>query len=223
MLELCIDSSSGAAVAITRDGMTLARLREDNTRRHAESLAPLVRQAARQAGLGPDLASEDWSRVNVGTGPAPFTGLRAGLMTAATLGYAWGVPVFGISSLAIIGRQVLDVLPGDREVIVATDARRKEIYWARYRALGPDAVETLDEPQVSAPIDLASHLRQHEALVVGPGALLVQQSFDVEVGLTEEADPAVLSRLVASALAEDPEVQLPPVPLYLRRPDIHGR
>lgn len=222
MLELCIDSSSGAAVAITQGGMALARVREEDSRRHAESLAPLVRRAADLAGLGAALADEPWDRINVGTGPAPFTGLRAGLMTASTFGYAWGVPVCGISSLAIIGRQALDVVPETDEVIVVTDARRKEVYWARYRAAGPDDVTMLEEPQVCLPVDLASQLRAREALVVGPGAHLVRQHLDISVGLTDEADPAVLSRLVTSALALDPGAALAPAPLYLRRPDING-
>lgn len=237
MLELCIDTSDGASVAVVQEGEVLSCVRNPDPRQHAESLAVLVAQANAEAGLNrtgiPVDAGDDdmtnslgWGRVNVGTGPAPFTGLRAGLVTAQVLAHTWGVPLYGVSSLEIIGRQALDLLPPQTEVVAVTDARRKEIYWAQYRASGPDLVAVLHKPSVSRPEDLGGVLRPSESaqktIIVGPGAYLVKEFLDVELGPTEPVDPSVLSRLVGGYLREDPTVELPVEPLYLRRPEING-
>ena len=223
-MQLCIDTSAGANVAIVENGQALARASESDTRRHAESLAPLIAQCAAAAGLPPNLADAPWDWVAVGTGPAPFTGLRAGLVTAQTLGLAWEVPVYGMSSLALVARSALDIIPPDSEVIAVTDARRREVYWARYRADGPDAVVALTGPAVSSPaeVELAGEDRR-EALVVGPGAPLVEAVLEAEVGSGASADSAVLARLVAAELAAGREETLSTEPLYLRRPDVAGR
>ena len=86
------------------------------------------------------------------TGPAPFTGLRAGLVTARALGRARGIPVHGVPSLDAVARAALDELADEgATVLVTTDARRHEVYAARYRARGADDVECLDGPAVLTP------------------------------------------------------------------------
>ena len=85
----------------------------------------------------------DLDAVVVGCGPGPFTGLRAGMATAAAYGHALDIPVHGVCSLDAIGVRTT----GD--TLVVTDARRREVYWARYR----DGVRT-DGPAVNAPADV---------------------------------------------------------------------
>src|SRR5690554_2135371 len=115
----------------------------------------------------------DLEYVVVGTGPAPFTGLRVGLVTARTLGFAWGVPVLGVCSLDALGAQHGDVT-------VVTDARRKEVYWARY-AHGV----RVDGPAVSSPESVGA-----TGPVVGRGALMYSDHFP---GATAgDVDPAWL-------------------------------
>ncbi len=219
MLELCIDTSAGASVAVLRAGKVLARAHSDHPRRHAENLGALIAAAATEAELPVPLKDAGWSRVCVGTGPAPFTGLRAGLITAEVFARAAGVPIYGVPSLALMARGALDLLPAGLEVIAVSDARRKEVYWARYRASGPDSLEVIVEPRVSAPETIAGELRREDALLVGPGAPLVQERLGARAGSIEPADAAVLSRLVTSALKTG--IALPTSPLYLRRPDIN--
>src|SRR5690606_34324373 len=133
---LCIDTSAGSAVALHDDGAgVLARARSADHRGHAERLSALVAEVLQTAGLSASAVD----RVAVGTGPAPYTGLRVGLVTALTFARARGIPVHGVSSLDVLARQVLDVRPGST-VLVLGDARRKEVYSARYRALGDDDV-----------------------------------------------------------------------------------
>ncbi len=110
-----------------------------DARAHAERLTPNVLAALADAGLG----MADLGAVVVGCGPGPFTGLRVGMATAAAYGHALGVPVYGVCSLDAIGGQTTG------ETLVVTDARRREVYWARYR----DGVR-IDGPSVNAPADV---------------------------------------------------------------------
>lgn len=228
MNELCLDTSAATTVALVRDGVVVARARNESARRHAESITPLVREVLEAAGVHPQGASTPVDAVLVGTGPAPFTGLRAGLVTARVLARAWGARLAGTPSLDILARQALDLLAPDAEVVVATDARRKELYWARYRAVGPDDVEVLAGPEVGVPAKLANLLAHSEAVLVTPAGLPAHAQVLEPAGMgghleLAELDPAVLARLVASRSQRGRESLLGTEPLYLRRPDIQGQ
>lgn len=213
---LALDTSADIAVAVVDDaGAALAERGAGEQRRHAELLAPLVVEALGAAGV----ARADLTAVAVGTGPAPFTGLRAGLVTARTLGFALGIPVHGVCSLDVLALQA--VAAGASEVVVVTDARRREVYTARYRASDGD-VERLSGPAVLRPQDLAPELSG--VLVVGPGLALHREALggpphggapaDAAVTL----DPAVLGRLALARAAAGADLSTEP--LYLRRPDV---
>jgi tRNA threonylcarbamoyl adenosine modification protein YeaZ len=143
------------------------------------------------------LALADVGAVVAGLGPGPFTGLRVGVVTAAALGDARGLPVVGVCSLDAVGS-------GARTVV--TDARRKEVYWAAY----DDAGARTDGPGVVRPEELA---------VLGPvvGDARFAERLGVEV-TAAEVTTAGLLRAAAPQLA-DPSSAAPLVPLYLRRPD----
>lgn len=106
---------------------------------------------------------------------------------------------------------------------MVTDARRREVYWARYRAgVGAGTAVTValtDGPSVSAPADLAATTDLTEVDVVGPGAVLYPELLPAVPGTPARVDPADLARLALSRLAVAPTVVLPTEPLYLRRPD----
>lgn len=224
MRTLCIDTSAGSAVALHDDDAgVLARARSADHRGHAERLSSLVAEVLGTAGL----SATDVDRVAVGTGPAPYTGLRVGLVTALTFGRARGVPVHGVSSLDVLARQVLDLHPG-ATVLVLGDARRKEVYSARYRALGPDDVEVLSGPRVGPALELAEDpldaaVDEGPVVVAGPGALLYADVLPPTHGTPDEVDAAVLARVVRARLARaeaGEDVALSTEPLYLRRPDV---
>lgn len=190
MLVLALDTSSpavsAALVEVTESGCTLVREQVVvDGRRHGELLAVGVREV---------LQGDRPGAVVVGTGPGPFTGLRVGLVTAAATADALGVPAYGVCSL--------DGFTDDG--VVVTDARRREVYWARY--CGGVRV---DGPAVLAPALL--DLRPGEPVV---GARLA----GLPVSGPEHVD---LLRLVgvaaARVLAAAPSDPL--TPLYLRRPD----
>lgn len=228
VIELCLDTSAATTVALVRDGTVVARAHEDSMRRHAESVTPLVREVLAAAGIEPEGSDTPVDGVYAGTGPAPFTGLRAGLVTARVLARAWGARLAGASSLDILARQALDLLAPDAQVVVATDARRKEVYWAAYRALGPDDVERQDGPEVEVPAKLANVMAHSESVLVTPADLPAHARLLGPAGVgghleLAELDPAVLSRLVAARTARGREDLLGTEPLYLRRPDIQGQ
>src|SRR5689334_10645354 len=141
-IVLALDTSTPAVTAgIVRraDLCVLAERVTVDARAHAERLTPNVIAALGDAGL----TMADLDVVVVGCGPGPFTGLRAGMATAAAYGHALDIPVHGVCSLDAIG---IDTV-GD--ALVVTDARRREVYWARYR----DGVR-VEGPAVNAPADV---------------------------------------------------------------------
>jgi tRNA threonylcarbamoyladenosine biosynthesis protein TsaB len=219
VLLLGLDTSGAAVTAALHDGSSvLARRATVDARRHAELLAPSIEEVLAEAGRG----RGDLTAVAVGVGPGPFTGLRAGVVTARVLAHALGVPVHGVCSLDALALQILAdadaaVAPGER-FAVATDARRRELYWALYSAGSATTAappERLAGPEVTAPGDVPGDVR-----VFGRGATLYP-GVEAAPGPLD-VDAAAVAELVALATAEEPlpgiEL-LPPEPLYLRRPD----
>ena len=164
MTELCIDTSGATAVTVVDDGKILGSSRNESGRHHAESITPCVLEALEEAGLSTDVAKAGLDAVCVGTGPAPFTGLRAGLVSARVFAKAAGIPVYGVCSLDVIARAALDHLSPDTHVYALTDARRKELYWGHYLAEGPDDVRLLGRLEVGYARTLSSALREQEAV-----------------------------------------------------------
>jgi tRNA threonylcarbamoyl adenosine modification protein YeaZ len=199
---LAFDTATPLVTVALHDGEdVVVEVTAERAMKHAEQLAPLVERALSDAGI----VRQDLTAVAVGVGPGPFTGLRVGLVTARTLGYVLEIPVYGVCSLDVLAVEAVSTRAVDGDFVVATDARRKEVYLARYDAAG----ERVDGPLVGKPADLAT-----EAPAVGPGGELYPEAFPHLAGPTAPS-AAWLARAVAEERAElrDPE------PLYLRRPD----
>lgn len=201
---LAFDTATPLVTVALHDGAdVVVELTSERPMKHGEQLAPLIAQALEQAGI----VRQDLTAVAVGVGPGPFTGLRVGLVTARTLAFVLEVPVYGVCSLDVLAAEAAAGLGGslDGGFVVATDARRKEVYLASYDASGA----RVDGPVVEKPSVVATDLP-----VVGEGATLYPDAFPHATG---PARPSAgwLARAVAEELAEivDPE------PLYLRRPD----
>ena len=183
-LILAIDTATPAVTAgvLRLDGVqVLAERVTVDARAHAEQLTPNVLGALADAGV----TVNDLSAVVVGCGPGPFTGLRVGMATAAAYGHALSIPVHGVCSLDAIGVDTT----GD--ALVVTDARRREVYWARYR----DGVR-VDGPAVNEPADIPGATEAFERPPVYPSV----------AGLVR-------------AVADWTTAPAPLIPLYLRRPD----
>ncbi|MFJ8009272.1 tRNA (adenosine(37)-N6)-threonylcarbamoyltransferase complex dimerization subunit type 1 TsaB [Streptomyces fagopyri] len=202
MLLLALDTATPAVTVALHDGTSvIASSSQVDARRHGELLLPAVDRVLTEAGLRLDAVTG----IVVGVGPGPYTGLRVGLMTADTFGLALGVPVHGLCTLDGLA-YAADI---DGPFVVATDARRKEVYWARYT----DSRTRVSEPAVDRPGDLAL-----DGLpAVGAGALLYPDTFP-DARAPEHVSAAALASLAAERLGAGEEME-PPRPLYLRRPD----
>ncbi|ASR55222.1 tRNA (adenosine(37)-N6)-threonylcarbamoyltransferase complex dimerization subunit type 1 TsaB [Cellulomonas sp. PSBB021] len=213
---LALDTSSSVSVAVTDDaGSALVRHRADLPRHHAELLAPLVAEALADAGVD----RRELSAVVVGTGPAPFTGLRVGLVSARTLALALGVPALGVPSLDALAAAATRAVPTGAPLVVATDARRREVYWAAYRRDEQGVLGALVEPRVGPAHEVADEPAVAGGFVVGAGTHLYPDAF---AGLTHVAgaDDLDAAELVPLALARRAAGEaLGTDPLYLRRPD----
>jgi tRNA threonylcarbamoyl adenosine modification protein YeaZ len=134
---LAIDTStSRSCVAIIEGGNLLFSGFRDGATAHGPSLPALVQEA---------VAVSDVDEVVVGMGPGPFTGLRVGIAFAQSFALARQIPVRGVCSLDAIAAQVQD-----SDFIITVDARRKEVYWARYK----DGVR-VGQPAVNFPADVS--------------------------------------------------------------------
>ncbi|MFI8926511.1 tRNA (adenosine(37)-N6)-threonylcarbamoyltransferase complex dimerization subunit type 1 TsaB [Streptomyces sp. NPDC053474] len=205
MLLLALDTATPAVTVALHDGTSVvAESSQVDARRHGELLLPAVDRVLADAGVRLDAVTA----VVAGVGPGPYTGLRVGLMTADTFGLALGVPVYGVCTL-----DGLAYASGieDGPFVVATDARRKEVYWARYE----NPRTRVSGPAVDRPADIAEQVAGLPA--VGAGAALYPDTFPDARG-PEHVAAAALAALAAGKLAAGEEL-LEPRPLYLRRPD----
>lgn len=206
MLILAVDTATSAvqAALVELDGDELflnAFRRSIDNRGHVERLAPFIDECLADASR----SRSDVAAVVAGIGPGPFTGLRVGMVTAAAFADGLGIPVYGVCSLDGIGGNARG------RALVATDARRKEIYWAVYLS-----GERQGEPQVGKPAELPELDVEY---AIGEGA---SKYAEVLPMLTDTdpvyPDPVKLVELARPRLlAGAPTEQL--TPLYLRRPD----
>lgn len=189
-IALAIDTStSRTSVAVIDEGALLWHGFRDGATSHGHSLPSLVATALQ--------AVPQVDRVVVGMGPGPFTGLRVGIAFARAFALARVIPVIGICSLDAIA-----VLVSERdEFLVATDARRKEVYWAQYRS-----GIRIDGPHVDLPAVVANL----GLPIFGEGA--------VKYGIAASDEDQFPDPRALVALSENADMCIDD-PLYIRRPD----
>lgn len=193
VLVLAIDTSTATVVTgLVSDGDVIGETILPDCRDHNEQLVAATQRALQAA----NKSFQDLDAVVVGTGPGPFTGLRVGMATGAAFADALGIPVYGVCSLDAIAAQLTG------KVLVTSDARRREVYWAVYhngeRISGPEVspyaeVDPHGFDAVNVPKNLREFLPGTHDLYPTPDALVSLADFSVDPG--------------------------PLQPLYLRRPD----
>ncbi|MFW0784393.1 tRNA (adenosine(37)-N6)-threonylcarbamoyltransferase complex dimerization subunit type 1 TsaB [Gordonia sp. CPCC 206044] len=214
MRILVIDTATDAVVTGVAtigddtDDRVLAERAVSDGRRHAEVLTTLIAEVLSESGVG----RADLDAIIVGCGPGPFTGLRVGMATGSAFGDALGVPVHGVCSLDAVAAEQLRTDPDARSILVVTDARRREIYWARYA----DGAR-VSGPEVTAPVDVVETLRD-EPIDIVVGSPSHAPLFGRPVGAPTVPSVAGLVAAGADAVRSGAAPE-PLVPLYLRRPD----
>ncbi len=195
---LAIDTSAGIALGLAEKDRIVASFSDHLSNAHVERLQPMIDQMMSEYGI----SHEQIERIVVGIGPGPFTGLRIGIVTAKTLSYIWKVPLIAVSSLDALALSCRGIAQGD-EFIVATDARRREVYWARYRH-----GRRCEGPEVDSPNRLSG-------LIYGPAVEVYQELApgDLSGERVMWIDGGILAAHVDELEAVDPE------PCYLRQPD----
>ncbi|PWH07956.1 tRNA (adenosine(37)-N6)-threonylcarbamoyltransferase complex dimerization subunit type 1 TsaB [Brachybacterium endophyticum] len=224
---LGIDTSGAVGVAVgdRESGEVLAAHQDERARHHDEVLMELIDRCLREAGG----QRSDLEAVVAGRGPGPFTGLRVGLVTAREIAFVLDLPLYGLCSLDALALQAASEAPSARDLVVALDARRREVYWARYsRDAGDDSGEPATTPAaeapltrvagptVSAPADIAEGITAAD-VVAGSGALLHAEQLRPTSALAH-ADPGFLLREAWRALDAGQDLTSTE-PLYLREPD----
>ncbi len=228
------DTATAAVSVALHDGdRVVAEAFAVDARRHGELLTPMIADVMADAGV----SRRDLTAVAVGVGPGPYTGLRVGVVTARVLAAVLGLPVYGVCTLDVIAAAVRQSRPG-QGFLVATDARRKEVYWARYDEAG----RRVQGPAVGSARSIEGAA---ELPVAGPGGGLYPEAFGPVIG-PAYPEARTLCELVAARLrarpgggqavpsgltgpgggqavpsgltGHGPEL-LPAEPLYLRRPD----
>ena len=202
MLVVGFDTATPAVSVALHDGeRVVSEAFAADARRHGELLAPMIAKVMADAGA----SRADLTAVAVGVGPGPYTGLRVGVVTARVLGAVLGLPVHGVCSLDVIAAAVsLRKGPGP-EFLVATDARRKEVYWARYDADG----RRLEGPRVGSAGSIAGAA---QLPVAGAGGQLYPEAFGELIG-PAYPDARTLCAIVAGHLREQACPPSPPAPL----------
>jgi tRNA threonylcarbamoyl adenosine modification protein YeaZ len=210
---LAIDTSTNRiAVALLQFGKPPTVAIKDDGLRHAEYAAELIKQVIKDSGL----MLQELGGIVCGIGPGPFTGLRVGIISAQSISFALNIPVFGICSHDAIAFEYAQKNP-NQDVTVITDARRKEVYWTRYQGI----------KRITTPI--VSKLEE----VSNKGVKLLHQPLDpvslanVAIEAMNRTEKRVEIKSFAtdsaqgdgSVVALPNQVLLPPIPLYLRKPD----
>jgi tRNA threonylcarbamoyl adenosine modification protein YeaZ len=201
-------STPTVSVAVVDDDRVLARRDLVANNAHGEVLAVLIAAVLADTRK----VAEDLSAIGVGLGPGPFTGLRVGIVTAAAMSDALGIPAYGECSLDVVGPD--DAADGHAFAVV-TDARRRQVYWAVYSEVG----ERVEGPDIAAPSEVADRLRGRVIDVVGPGTAQYADTFTgFDVADSRWPDAARLASAAVEHVAARKAVT-PLLPMYLRRPD----
>jgi tRNA threonylcarbamoyladenosine biosynthesis protein TsaB len=225
VLVLAIDTATAqVSVAFGDQGAVLGEVRLAGGRRHAEQLAPAIDYLRREL----DIDLGHLAAIAVGTGPGLFTGLRVGVTTGKVMAQALRIPVVGIPSLDLVAYPLRH---SDRMIVAVLDARRREVFAARYRPV-PGGVQRVSDYAVHTPAELVADLaadpgvEPHGLLLAGDGVARFPEEFGAlehaEVAGSEFAAPSVDALVaLATARAEREEFELPAElrPLYLRQSD----
>lgn len=189
MLILALESSAKAAsCALCRDEFLVAQSYQNSALTHSVTLLPMVEDMLKNCGFSLDQVEA----VAVAKGPGSFTGLRIGVAEAKGLAWAKNLPCAGCSTLESMAWN-LSHLEG-QELCCAMDARRSQVYAARFR-VEKGVPQRLSEDDAVSLDQLCTEIEKNSAgkcqMIVGDGWQLCYNEFQRR-GIPCQAAPEVL-------------------------------
>ena len=173
MKIIALESSAvTAGVAVAEDEKLLAQSFQNSGLTHSATLMPMAVHLLENTGL----TLEEMDVVAVAAGPGSFTGVRIGVAAAKGLAWPGDKPCAPCSTLESMAWQCAHM---EGEICAAMDARRNQVYCARFRAEGgnltrltPDRALGLDR--------LSEEIRASgkPQTLVGDGAHLVRRALE---------------------------------------------
>ncbi len=173
MLLLAFETSAKACSVALHDGRKLLAESYQNTGlTHSQTLMVMAEDLLKSCGK----TARDVTHLAVAAGPGSFTGVRIGV--AAAKGFAWGadLPVYGVSTLDAMARQ-LKLATGS--ICACMDARRSQVYNAIFHGTGA----RITEDRAISLEELAEDLKKLDGpiFLVGDGAELTCRSLSGEI------------------------------------------
>lgn len=175
MKILALETSAvTASVAVTEDGRLLAQSFQNSGLTHSATLMPMVADLLKNTGL----KAEDMDVIAVAVGPGSFTGVRIGVAAAKGLAWPGDKLCAPCSTLQSMAWQCAHV---DGEICAVMDARRNQVYNARFRAEN-GVLKRITEDRAIAVADLLAELKAEDAhpILVGDGTKLCLNAFGQE-------------------------------------------
>jgi tRNA threonylcarbamoyladenosine biosynthesis protein TsaB len=206
------------SVAVVRDGAVVTEEQFPHGLQHAAHVVPIIDRLTRAQGWSP----RDVEELYVSIGPGSFTGLRIGVTLAKTMALATGVKLVAVPTVRVLAE---NAPPEARHVLVVLDAKRNQIFTARFERGGGEWIER--EP---------AHLDSLEAMLGrAPRPVhLLGEGVPYHEKFLPKGDPMVIVtpaenwRARASAVAkigvemskrEEYTDAFELVPIYIRRPE----
>lgn len=181
-----VDEGHAGAVVIDEDG--------DGGRQASADLPRRIALAVANAGI----RMSDVSLVACGRGPGTFTGTRVAVALCKGLAEGLGCPAVAVSTLATQAASAAS----DGNVTALLDARRSEVYAARFAVVGDMITPLSTERCVSIDEALQSGTGDH---FIGPGVGAYRERFTDDIACTASDGPtaAGLWRAACAALARE--------------------
>ncbi len=215
MINLAFDTTAqSCSVALTKDGVVLAKSIQKMDFGQAEALMPAIQKVLDEN----KITINDVDLITVCTGPGSFTGVRSSLSAARTFGLA--LPNVGLTGVSAFETYIEDMMPDELAEInaVIIETKRSDFYFQAF----DQHKKPICQPQALMYDDIINQLRNHKVSFIGDG---VERFLNQPSGLSlhairmEEIPPVV-------ALAKCGENRYAkknldyPKPLYLRAPDV---
>ena len=133
--SLAIETSGRiGSVALADDSGLLAESQFPHGLQHAAEIIPMIDRLCREQKWSP----RDLEELYVSAGPGSFTGLRIGITLAKTMAFATGLRLVAVPTVRVL----VENAPADaRHVIIVLDAKREQIFTARFEREGDEWIE----------------------------------------------------------------------------------